>query len=261
MTLPYAACGSHFVDDWQDEGVHTFHVRAVRGGIIGPETAATFTIDTTPPTVTFVGDENLDADNDGIADRPFRTEDFQLEFDATDATSGIDDLRLACSFASDSDPTAPSTRSVKQPREHVQGHVQCGGASLAAPGPGTVTVTAYDLAGHVTVLKLGLIIDSSQPTITVNEKRTLFTAANNLEVPFEASDDSLKYPQGELEFECYRKGWDGTVKGDPKGKIITDRDTGRSKGFCSFADVPEGSFKVTVKGWNRSRRKPSPSTT
>jgi hypothetical protein len=190
----FVACTSHFVDDWQDEGVHTFSVRAVRGGIIGPETTATFTIDTIPPTVSFVGDENLDADGDGVADRPFRPDDFEFTFDATDAGSGLDFDKLDASFVSEARPQAPSTRSIKQPRPHTQGHVQVGGAALAPGGPGTATATAVDLAGNATTIAIGLIIDSQQPEIVVNEKKRVFTDALIAEIPIVATDDSPGRP-------------------------------------------------------------------
>ncbi|MBJ7353280.1 MAG: hypothetical protein JHC98_00510 [Thermoleophilaceae bacterium] len=245
---PFAACASPFVDDWQGEGAHSFSVRGVRGGLTGPATTATFSIDTIPPTVSFVGDEYTDADGDGVADKPFRPDDFEFTFDVADDGSGLNFDKLDAAFQSASDPDAPSTRSVKQPRPHTQGHVQVGGAALAPPGPGTATATAVDLAGNATTIAIGLIIDSEPPEVVINERRAHFTDASNAEVPIEISDDSLKYPQGEVTAECERKGWDGTVKGS--AKIVTDRDTGRSKGFCSFTDVPEGSFKVTVRGWD-----------
>jgi hypothetical protein len=246
---PFFPCASPWSDDWADEGVNAFSVRALRGGVAGPATTATFTIDTMGPVVTLTNPDDQDADKNGIADQPFRAEDFVVDIDLGDATSGVNWDKLDVSFQSDSDPAA--TRTLPPTRPHTQGHVQVGGAAISAPpgGPGTITVTAYDLAGHVTVLKLGVIIDTSQPTIVNNEKKTVFTDAPKLEYPFEASDDSLRYPQGEMTFECYRKGWDGTVKGGSK-KIITDRDTGRTKGVCVFEDLPEGSFKVTVRGWD-----------
>lgn len=245
---PFAACTSHFVDDWQGEGVHVFSVRAVRGGVAGPATTATFSIDTIPPAVSFVGDEYADKDGDGVADQPFRPDDFEYTFNATDDGSGLNFDLLDASFVSEGRPQAPSTRSVKQPRPHTQGHVQVGGAALAPPGPGTATATAVDLAGNATTIAIGLIIDSEPPEIVVNNAQTLYTDASSVEVPIEVSDDSLRYDQGEVTVECYRKGWDGTVKGG--SKIITDRDTGRSKGFCTFADVPEGKFQVIVRGWD-----------
>lgn len=246
---PYEACSSPFVDDFQGEGAHSFSVRGVRGGLTGPATTATFSIDTIPPEVTFVGDEYADKDGDGIADQPFRTDDFEYTFNAIDSGSGLNFDKLDASFVSEARPQEPSTRSVKQPRPHTQGHVQVGGPALAPPGPGTATATAVDLAGNATTIAIGLIIDVSPPKIAIKEQGVRYSDAASPEIEFVAEDDSLRYAQGELEYSCERKGWDGTVKGG-SSKIITDRDTGRSKGFCTFEGTPEGKFQVIVRGWD-----------
>jgi hypothetical protein len=110
-----------------------------------------------------------------------------------------------------------------------------------------------DIAGNVTTIAIGLIIDASPPKIAIKEQGVRYSEAASPEIEFTAEDDSLLYAQGELTYSCERKGWDGTVKGG-SSKIITDRDTGRSKGFCVFPDTPEGSYKVTVRGWDPVRK-------
>lgn len=244
----YAACSSPFIDSWQGEGAHAFSVRSVRGGGIRSAAAtATFSIDTQPPVVAFEDPIDADNDGDGEADAPFRDQDVTFNLAVSDATSGVDVERISVMFNKAGSPPKPGNV-----REHKQGDVQVGGPALIDPGPTTVEVKVYDYVGTVTIVKLGVIIDGSPPSISIDEPGVTFASGPDVEIPITVADDSLKYDKGEVNLECTRKGWDGTVKGG--SRVIADRDSGRSKGFCSFDNVSDGRYKVTVKGWDPVRK-------
>ncbi|MBJ7459040.1 MAG: hypothetical protein JHD02_07630 [Thermoleophilaceae bacterium] len=200
---------------------------------------AAITVDTEGPVITLLS----------LPGTVFRDQDFSVSLSASDAISGVDEGRLECSLTSENDPTlAILFGSIEK---LADGSFSCG-FNDAPPGPGLVSLTAYDYRGHVTVLKHSVIVDGSPPVVDVAARRFHVQESIDAQMDFEISDDSLYYPQGEVTVECERKGWDGSVKGS--AKIVTDRDTGRSKGVCVFENVPDGSYKVSVRGWDPVRK-------
>lgn len=199
--------------------------------------------DTEPPVLTLLDPADMDSDGDGYADVTFRNfPTLEVLFGAEDE-SGIDPSSLQCSIT----PKSSGGPSKTGKTGAASGKYACSFTDVP-PGDSVVMIQAADPYGHVTVLKLGVIIDGSPPSIAIDEPGVHLADSPTVEIPITVNDDSLFFAQGSVTVECSRKGWDGTVKGS--AKIITDRDSGRSKGFCVFEDVPDGQYKVTVKGWD-----------
>lgn len=193
-----------------------------------------------PPEVSFADPADEDGDGDGFADDELRAENFQVRYDVADGGDGVDAGRFQCELQDPVTNAKPKKGKIRV-INNGSGGIVCD--VTEADGPLTVVFSAFSLDGHVTVLKMSYTVDSQAPVIETTAPDKVVYDLPTFDFEFEFTDDTASHPQSKFkagaEIEML-------VGFGTEARIITDRDTGRSKGFARFENVPDGDHEVTV---------------
>lgn len=198
------------------------------------------TVDAETPVIRLADTRDEDSDGDGLADDELRSGDFIVPFSVSDEP-GVDNDDVQCSVAQ----VNPAFQ-----QNNTAGSMPDGGQLFCpvtppSTGPVLLTITATSAGGHVTVLKIGFTADTDAPVVTGLDRGVYTTPQVGDE--FEVTDDTMTHPQSEYTAECRVTG--DKLEGGKEGlaRVIVDRDTGRSKGFCSIGDVPDGTYELALR--------------
>jgi hypothetical protein len=212
------------------------------------------TIDSQGPTVTHIDARDNDSDGDGYADDRLRPDSFSVLFSAIDDLSGVDKSYVKC-LVRGWDPKK------KEPiigSSEKAGDFSCD-VSDAPAGDITLEFSARDHGGHVTVLKRSFEVDGSPPVIELTDFRDADSDGDGIadspdrpadfDVPFEVTHDYGRFDP--LSAECSATDQGG--KAVESAKIIMDRDSGRSKGYCRITGANPGDLTLSISGrWQRA---------
>ncbi|MBI4897126.1 MAG: hypothetical protein HY827_02025, partial [Actinobacteria bacterium] len=111
-----------------------------------------------PPRISLVDALDMDDDDDGFANERFRPAFFDVFFDVADAGSGVESIECNAVTADGS-----RTRLRMTPRAQTTGRYACNAENLPE-GDVTLEISASEYRGHVTVLKMGVTVDTTAPT-------------------------------------------------------------------------------------------------
>ncbi|MBJ7347472.1 MAG: hypothetical protein JHC87_02745, partial [Thermoleophilaceae bacterium] len=216
--------------------------------------AVTFRLDTEPTKVEFPHYLDADADNDGVADQPYRPADFNIPFDTSDVGSGVnrEQMKATATFAdgSQSNLALGDLNSDSYPDVVL--------VENAMSGPIEISLSVPDNSGHVTVLKRRWVVDTSAPGTKITGPLGLLDAdgdgspdspyqSASFDVFFDATDDSFGDPAGR---RAERRKCRATSKSTPwkhhdiQGLDAPDGAAGNS--VCSFEGLEDDDWEILV---------------
>lgn len=198
----------------------------------------TAVVDTEGPVITPTDWRDQDDDGDGLPDDAIRLSKFDIPF-SLGADEDVDPSSISCKLIN---PVAMD-KGLRVADLDGDGRADVCQVTDAPGGPNTVEISAADYRGHVTVLKLAYTVDTEAPTFETTAPDKVVYDLSTFDYEFEFSDDTLTHPQSK-----FKAGVEIDVKlgYSSSAKIVVDRDTGRSKGFARFENVPDGTHPLTV---------------
>lgn len=200
-------------------------------------------VDSAPPVVATKPGWYQDADSDGVADESVPNL-FEVPFTATDIGTDLEGppscrVRTLDGSAFDFEGVADATGGFRCAIDLRGRSIPENSIELA--------IRAVDGKGHVTVLKLGFVVDRDPPHLNPMDAARFGDAdgdgyadgarwqSASITVAYRVFDDTED--PASIDVSCKYKGWDGTIKGSGK---ITDR-TGDGIGdACEVTEAQEG---------------------
>lgn len=199
----------------------------------------TAVVDAQGPVITVTDPRDQDDDGDGMPNDAIRLSSFNVPF----TVGGDDDIDPATFSCKLINPIAMD----KGLRVADLDGDGIGDACEVADAPGgenTVEISAADYRGHVTVLKLAYTVDTDAPVIETTAPDKVVYDLSTFDFEFEFTDDTARHPQSKFKAGAEIEIKVGVMTSS--AKIVTDRDTGRSKGFARFENVPDGDHVMTL---------------
>ncbi len=163
---PFTACTSPFDTGVLSEGAHTFEVYAENGADTTPTVSASFTIDTSAPSIAISGP------TEGATTAP----DGDVTFSASDATGPV---TTTCAIDGGTPVACSSPWSY----------------SGLSDGAHSVTVTATDGVGNATSSVRNFVVDGTPPETTIDSHPSAVTGSTDADFTFSSSE-------GSSTFEC-----------------------------------------------------------
>jgi hypothetical protein len=215
-------------------------------------------LDIEPGVITLLGPEDADNDGDGMADQPFRPSAFDVPFAYSKYGSTVFETSFSCSLTDPQD--AAKVKGKVKFFNETKGFGRCA-VTEAEPGPAVLTITALDYVGTVTIVKLGFVVDTMPPVITLLDPADQDSdgdgfadkperPADYFEVPFELDDNSGEVDASSVSCDV-RDPQQGTLKGKGIVKGIGGSTT-PIKAVCVVTDATPGVAAITISAADRS---------
>ncbi|MBI4897218.1 MAG: hypothetical protein HY827_02500 [Actinobacteria bacterium] len=145
------------------------------------ETPTNVRVDATPPVVTPTTWRDADKDSDGRADMRWRPPSFDVPFDASDVGSGLASKPSSCAGR------LADGSVIDGIVDGADGSFVCHMSGLPE-GDLTLEISAFDVAGLVTVLKRGYTVDNTPPQIEFAQASPVHTTTSSHDVVFSVTD-------------------------------------------------------------------------
>lgn len=198
------------------------------------------TVDAQAPVIELADVRDMDSDGDGMADDELRSGDFIVPFIVADEP-GLDHEDIECSVAHTNPVFTENSTAGEMPSR--RGNYFCAVSSSSSEAV-ELSIKATSAGGHVTVLKIGFTVDTSPPVITSAPDKVVYDLTE-FDYEFEFTDDTLSHRQSSFTATCQFS--DGETTELVKARVIVDRDTGRSKGFCRISGKSEHTYEMNLR--------------